>query len=141
MTDSVTREIEYKGKKITFDLKKFDGKSPMMLWYVEVWVEGFKKPFQSKMIASIFARDRYEQAKNEPTTEEYLKKLFSDIEIIMSTKAEILTVDLDTLSILWYCDGKVVIEEDKSLLSEIKKLIDHLDQDISQLVLKNSGFL
>lgn len=141
MTDSVTREIEYKGKKITFDLKKFDDKPPMTLWYVEVWVEGFKKPFQSKMIASIFARDRYERAKNEPATEEYLKKLFSDVEIIMSTKAEILTVDLDTLLIMWYCDGKVEIEEDKSLLSDIKKLIDHLDQDISQLVLKNSGFL
>lgn len=140
MTDVVTNVIEYNGKKITFELKRYE-KPNSLLWFIEAHIHGFKKPFQSKMITSIFARDKYEQAKLETTQEAYLNKLIEDIDKIMLTKAELLTVDLDTVSIMWYCDGRVQIEEDKNLLVDIKKLIDHLDQDVSKFVLTNSGFL
>lgn len=141
----VTDTLEYKGKKVKFSLHKFEAdkskKNVAMLWYIDAQVEGFKKPFQSKMFTSVFARDRYEEAKKLNDPQEYLNALFRDADKIMAAKCELLTVDLDSISIMWYCDGTVQLETDTNLVTMVKSLIDHLDQDVSKLVLTNSGFL
>ena len=140
----VTDTVEYKGKKIKFALKKFTppkDKNVSLLWYIEAWVDGFKKPFESKLITSIFARDAYEKAKELTDPQDYINALFSEAKRVEGTTCELLSADLDSVSIMWYLGGTVQVETDTNLVTMIKKLIDNLDQDISQLVLKNSGFL
>lgn len=141
----ITDTIEYKGKKIKFSLKEFDGKKEKknvtLMWYVEAQIEGFKKPFMSKLMTSLFARDSYDAAKQLSDPQDFLNALFLDAKRIENTKCELLAASLDEISIMWYNDGKVQIETDTNLLKMIKNLIDHLDTDVSKLVLTNSGFI
>lgn len=141
----VTDTIEYKGKKVKFSLKEFDGKKEKknitLMWYIEAEIDGFKKPFHSKLLTSIFARDSYNAAKQLSDPQDFLNALFLDAKRMENTKCQLLAADLDEISIMWYNDGKVQIETDTNLLKLIKNLIDNLDTDVSKLVLTNSGFI
>lgn len=123
----VTNTLEYAGKKLTVSVQRVKEKPELLLWYIQIDVEGFKKPFQSKILNSIFARDLYAEASKLEDANEYLKMLFTGAEPHKTTKCELLTVNLDNIELMWYCDGQVQIETDSSLLRMMKDLLNKLE--------------
>lgn len=144
---AVTSTIEYRHHEIKFSLvhgfKPPEGEV-LPVWYIQADVVGFKKPFQTKFMESLFYRQSREEAEAIENPQEFLNTFVKNVKAERDATAEILDVTLDTISVMWYSGGRVAIEENSSLITEIKRTIDLLygsTKDEFRAKLKETGWL
>lgn len=144
---NVSNTVTYRHHEIKFSMErdaKLPNGQPLPLWYIKAEVTGFLKPFKSMFLESVFYREGAEKSKELGNPQELLDSFVANVKAERESNAEVLNVTLDSVSVMWYSDGNVAIEDNSSLITLIKNLIDQIYSDNKDEVreqLKQDGWM